>query len=588
MKKAKLFGSLTLLSGVALTLAACGNNSNSKVDNPTKSFKEATPKKAVKKGGTVSVALETDTPITGIFLNELSDTQTDSDAMAPGNEALFDTNDTYQINDKGPATLKLDNKNKTATITVKKGVKWSDGQPLVAKDYEYAYEIIANKATHSQRYTSSLAELEGLEEYHEGKSDTISGIEMPEGENGRTVVLHFKEMKPGMNQSGNGYIWEAAAPYHYLKDVPFDKLISSNKVRKNPLFYGPYKVNKVVRGQSVSWVPNEHYYKGKPHLNKITASVITPASVAQSIKSNKFDVTQVSNSQWPNIKGTKGVNFIANIPLSYSYLGFKVGKWDSAKGENVMNKDAKMNNKALRQAIAYGMNVDQVYKRYSYGLSFRIPTLIPKQFGDYFDKDVKGYTYNIKKGNELLDKAGYKKKGTYRVQPNGKPLTIRLAAMTGSKVQEPIIQNYIQQWKKLGLNVKLTSGRLMEMNSFYDKVQNDSKDVDMFIGAWSLSSEPSPQDLYGTKAPFNYSRFVTKENTDLLNDIDSQKAFNNSYRVKKFHQWQAYMDKEAYVVPVSNSYSIYAVNNKLTGYSLAPSKSMGGGFPNWYYVGYAK
>ncbi len=60
MKKAKLFGSLTLLSGVALTLAACGNNSNSKVDNPTKSFKEATPKKAV----TVSVALETDTPIT--------------------------------------------------------------------------------------------------------------------------------------------------------------------------------------------------------------------------------------------------------------------------------------------------------------------------------------------------------------------------------------------------------------------------------------------------------------------------------------------------------------------------------------------
>ena len=26
-------------------------------------------------------------------------------------------------------------------------------QPLVAKDYEYAYEIIANKATHSQRYT---------------------------------------------------------------------------------------------------------------------------------------------------------------------------------------------------------------------------------------------------------------------------------------------------------------------------------------------------------------------------------------------------------------------------------------------------
>ncbi|OYS01564.1 oligopeptide ABC transporter substrate-binding protein [Lactobacillus johnsonii] len=586
MKKGKLIGTLTLLSGVALTLAACGNSNSNNTSHPN--FKESTPKKTIKDGGNVSVAVVTDTPFTGIFNDELSTNNTDSEVMQYGDESLFATNNTYKYVKGGAADIKINKDAKTATITINPKVKWSDGQPLVAKDYEYAYEIIANKATHSQRYTSSLANLEGLEEYHDGKSNTISGIEMPDGENGRTVVLHFKEMKPGMTQSGNGYIWEAAAPYHYLKDVPFDKLISSNKIRKNPLFYGPYKVSKVVRGQSVSWVPNEHYYKGKPHLKKITASVITPASVAQSIKSNKFDVTQVSNSQWPNIKGAKGVNFIANIPLSYSYLGFKVGKWDAAKGENVMNKDAKMNNRSLRQAIAYGMNVDQVYKRYSSGLSFRIPTLILKQFGDYFDKDVKGYTYNIKKGNELLDKAGYKKKGTYRVQPNGKPLTIRLAAMSGSKVQEPIIQNYIQQWKKMGLNVKLTSGRLMEMNSFYDKVQNDSKDVDMFIGAWSLSSEPSPQDLYGAKAPFNYSRFVTKENTDLLNDIDSQKAFNNSYRVKKFHQWQAYMDKEAYVVPVANSYNIYAINNKLTGYSLEPSKSMGGGFPNWYYVGYAK
>ena len=173
MKKAKLFGSLTLLSGVALTLAACGNNSNSKVDNPTKNFKSATPKKAVKKGGTVSVALESDTPFTGIFLNELSDTQNDSDAMAPANEALFDTDDTYQINDKGPATLKLDNDNKTATIKIKNGVKWSDGKQVTAKDVEYSYEIIANKATKSSRYTASLQNIVGLSDSPDGKSNTI-------------------------------------------------------------------------------------------------------------------------------------------------------------------------------------------------------------------------------------------------------------------------------------------------------------------------------------------------------------------------------------------------------------------------------
>ena len=37
-----------------------------------------------------------------------------------------------------------------------------------------------------------------------------------------------------------------------------------------------------------------------------------------------------------------------------------------------MNKDAKMNNKALRQAIAYGMNVSAVTKRYTNGLTLSI------------------------------------------------------------------------------------------------------------------------------------------------------------------------------------------------------------------------
>lgn len=589
MKKAKIFAGITLLSGVALTLAACGNSeSNSNESSTAAKFSSAVPKRATKNGGTVKVAVETDTPFTGIFNDELSTSATDAEVMQYGAETLFATDDQYVFTDKGAATIKINQKAKTATINIKKNVKWSDGKPVTAKDYEYAYEIIANKATKSQRYTSSLADLVGLEEYHEGKSNTISGIEMPDGDNGRKVILHFKTMKPGMNTSGNGYIWETAAPYHYLKDVKFKDLMSSDKIRKKPLFFGAYKLQKVVRGQSVTWVPNEYYYKGKPKLSKITASVINPNSVAQSIKSNKFDVISVINSQWQNVKGTKGVNFIAQVPLSYSYLGFKVGKWDAQKGENVMNPKSKMNNKALRQAIAYGMNVDQVYKRYTYGLSFRVPTLIPKQFGDYFDKNVKGYSYNIKKGNEILDKAGFKKKGTYRVQPNGKPLTIRLAAMTGNSTQEPIVQNYIQQWKKEGLNVKLTGGRLIEFNSFYDKIQNDDPSVDMFLGSWSLSSEPSPNDLYGEKAPMNYSRFVTKKNNQLLEEMDSQKAFNHTYRVDKFHEWQKYMDDQAYVVPVANSYSISAVNKKLTGYSLKPSDSMGNGFPNWYNVAYAK
>ena len=583
MKKTQLLGSIGLVTGAVLTLAACGQKSNDNAGaNDAKKFPQQTPKKAVKKGGTLSYALETDTPFTGIFNNELATSAIDSTVAQFGNESLFDTDDSYKINNKGPATFKLDRKAKTVTIEVKKGVKWSDGKQVTAKDVEYEYEIMANKGSKSQRYTASLQNIVGLTDYHDGKSKTISGIEMPDGENGRKVVIHFKEMKPGMLQSGNGYFLESASPYHQLKNIPFDKLQSSDAVRKNPIFFGPYKISKIVRGQSVTWVPNKYYWRGTPKLDKITISVVNPNSASQAIKSHKFDIADVVNSQWDQVKNTKGVNFVAKVALAYGYMGFKVGKWKD--GRNVMDPKAKMNNKSLRQAMAYAMNIDAVTKRYTHGLSFRVPTLIPEQFGDYFNKNVKGYSYNLKKANQLLDKAGYKKKGTYRVQPNGKPLTINLAAMAGNSTLEPITRNYIQQWKKIGLNVKLTTGRLIEFNSFYDKIQNDAKDVDVFMAAWSLSSEPSPNDLYNEKAPFNFTRFVTKKNTQLLAEMDSQKAFNHKYRVDKFHEWQKYMNDEAYVVPTTNSYAITAVNSKITGYSLKPSD----GNSLWYKVGYAK
>ena len=80
MKKAKIFAGITLLSGVALTLAACGNSeSNSNESSTAVKFSSAVPKKATKNGGTVKVAIETDTPFTGIFNNELSTSETDSE-----------------------------------------------------------------------------------------------------------------------------------------------------------------------------------------------------------------------------------------------------------------------------------------------------------------------------------------------------------------------------------------------------------------------------------------------------------------------------------------------------------------------------
>ena len=574
MKKRSVFGMITLATALSITLVACGSkslNSSSSTANKAVKFPVSynNSAKAIK-GGNVNVAVVNDSPFKGVFNEELYTDNYDNQYMSPAAESLFAYNSKFKFNNTGAATLKQDNSAKTITVTVKPNVKWSDGQPVVARDLVYAYEIMANKATKSQRYTESLQNIEGLTEYHDGKADSISGLTMPKGDNGDTMVIHFKQMKPSFGTSGNGYFLENAAPYHYLHDVAFDKLESSDKVRKQPLFFGPYKMSKIVAGQSIEYTPNQYYWKGKPTLDKITFENVSTASITSALKNHKYDVVyNMPADSYNDWKSIGGYDNLGRQSLAYNYIGFKLGKWDHSKSENIYNPKAKMANKSLRQAMGYAMNNDQVAAKFYNGTRSRATTLIPPVFGKDVHADIDGYNLNIKKANSLLDKAGYKKgKDGYRTDPDGKKLTINFATMAGGSTAQPMAQNYIQQWKKIGLRVKLTTGRPIEFNSFYDKVQKDDKDVDVYAAAWSLSSDPSPMDLYSQKAPFNYSRFVSAKNTELLNDIDGQKALSASYRAKALKDWQKYANDEAFVIPTLYRQEIYPVNKRVKNASV--------------------
>ena len=574
MKKRSVFGMITLATALSITLVACGSkssNSSSSTANKAVKFPVSynNSAKAIK-GGNVNVAVVNDSPFKGVFNEELYTDNYDNQYMSPAAESLFAYNSKFKFNNTGAATLKQDNSAKTITVTVKPNVKWSDGQPVVARDLVYAYEIMANKATKSQRYTESLQNIEGLTEYHDGKADSISGLTMPKGDNGDTMVIHFKQMKPSFGTSGNGYFLENAAPYHYLHDVAFDKLESSDKVRKQPLFFGPYKMSKIVAGQSIEYTPNQYYWKGKPTLDKITFENVSTASITSALKNHKYDVVyNMPADSYNDWKSIGGYDNLGRQSLAYNYIGFKLGKWDHSKSENIYNPKAKMANKSLRQAMGCAMNNDQVAAKFYNGTRSRATTLIPPVFGKDVHADIDGYNLNIKKANSLLDKAGYKKgKDGYRTDPDGKKLTINFATMAGGSTAQPMAQNYIQQWKKIGLRVKLTTGRPIEFNSFYDKVQKDDKDVDVYAAAWSLSSDPSPMDLYSQKAPFNYSRFVSAKNTELLNDIDGQKALSASYRAKALKDWQKYANDEAFVIPTLYRQEIYPVNKRVKNASV--------------------
>ncbi|HJE98192.1 MAG TPA: ABC transporter substrate-binding protein [Ligilactobacillus acidipiscis] len=570
---------------IALSLAACGggnkksasSNDSGKAKlsavykNPDKANKSANAK------STLKVAEPNDSPFKGVSEPTLADNQEDSNVFEPGgNGILFKTDDNYKIVDGGLADQKLDRKKNTVTITIRKNAKWSDGQPVVARDVEYPYEIIGGPKSTSSQYSSDFERIKGMADFHKGKADTISGFTYPDGEDGKKVVIQYNSLSPSMKFSGNSFVWSTAAPYHYYKGIPIDKLAASDQVRKKPVFVGPYKLDKLVDGESTSWSPNKYYWGKAPKIKHVTINVVSSNSIDKAIQTKKYDFTTpagvMRGQSYKNLKKLKNYQMVGLPALSYNYFGFNVGEYDTELQKNVMDKNSKMANKSLRQAMMYAIDEDAINKKFGNGIKWRAKTLIPPVFDKYADTSAKGFPYDQKKANKLLDDAGYKKKGKWRTQPNGKPLVIHFGAMQGSATSHATYEDYLQRWHKVGLNVKMAGGKEMEMNSFYDTIQKPKQNkVDIYAAAWSTSSEPTPTQLYGEDAPFNMGHFVSKKNTQLMNDMNNEKAWNDSYRKDKFKEWQEYMNDQAAYVASDNSYQWGPVNKRVKGYDVSPS-----------------
>lgn len=577
-RKSKKWVVLSIAALSAMGLAACSKGANgNKPVHMSESYSSSKPATKAGNKSTLKVAEINDAPFAGIPYPSLQSNGEDSDVYSPGGEGgLFNQNKNYEITKGGLANLKLNKKNNTATITLRKGAKWSNGMKVTAKDVEYPYEIIANKNSKSQQYTTDMNDINGMKAYHAGKASKISGITFPDGPKGRVTVIHYNHLTPALKYNGNDFMWGAVEPYEYMKNVPISKLMSAPQVRKHPIFTGPYKLKKQVSGESTSWVPNKHYWGPKPKIKHINIQVVSTDNFTEAMKTKKYDfVFGAPSTQYPRVKTLKDYSDVAHPGLEFSYFGFNVGH-ATKSGKQVMGKHMKMDNQNLRRAMLYAVNLNELAKKFGHGIDYRANTLIPPVFKQYHSsyKSTPGFNYNMSKAKSLLKAAGYKKRhgSKYVSQPNGKKLVVHLGAMSGSATADAQYQYMMQQWRKLGIDAKYTNGKLIEINSFYSNLEKPKQSsMDVFLGAFSTNSEPTPTDFFGIESPFNMGHFASKENTKLLNEMNSKKSFNLKYRVKIFKKWQKYMNKVAAYGPDTFSLDWSPVNHRVTGFSYSPA-----------------
>ncbi|MEC6747491.1 oligopeptide ABC transporter substrate-binding protein [Marinilactibacillus sp. XAAS-LB27] len=540
-------------------------------------------------GGTMSIGYVSDSPFTGIFSWELYSGNPDFQVMQYTMGELVGSDENYQIDDSGAATMELDQENNTVTLTVKDGITWHDGEPLTADDILYAHEIIADPEYAGVRYTSDLQNIVGIDEYKTGAADSISGMTLSDDE--MTLTIQYQEVGVQMLQAGGG-VWTYAAPRHYLGEIPVADLESAPEVRERPLGYGPFKVENIVPGESVSYSRYEDYWRGTPILDGIELQTVPTSTAVAAMENAQFDLfISMPTDQYDTFADLPGYSIVGRDENSYTYIGFKLGEWQEADGDepakNVYNPDAKMADVNLRQAMAYAIDNDAVGERFYQGLRRRATSPIIPNFSDYFNEDVEGYPFDVEEANRILDEAGYElaEGEEFRTTPEGEELVINFASMSGGDVAEPIAEYYIQSWKRIGLNVQLLEGRLHEFNSFYDRVEADDPQIDIYQGAWGTGTDPTPDGLYGETAPFNYTRWVTDENTEYMEQMLSAEGFDTEWRAGVFNEWQEYFMEELPIIPTLFRTEVFPVNNRVGAYDVtvgANPDDSGVSYHTWY------
>lgn len=579
MKKKKIgLVAITLLA--VLALGACGNKT-AKDGNTTSSSgsSDSTESVASKyssktsndgksiEGGTLKVAVPHDSQIQGLFSWAHSQDAYDQMFLQVMDEQIFTTDDNFMFTNDGIAGVEFDVDGKKATFTIRKDLKWSDGEPITIDDYIYYYEVIGNKDYTGVRYDDSLQRVVGIVDYHDGKSDSISGIKKIDDV---TCEISYTEMSPGM-QYGDGVLGYML-PKHYLSDVPMADLESSDKIRLNPVTLGPFKVKSVKVGESVEMVANENYYKGKPQLDGIVMTVVPTSTVVDELKAKKYDIgLQMDTDTFDTYKEIDGYTNLGVEELYYSYIGFKFGKQDTETGENIMDEDSKMNDVSLRQAMAYAIDTKQLGEKIFFGLRTPANSVIVPAFESLYDSDIKAYNQDVDKAKKLLDDAGYKDTDGdgIREDKDGKKLTINYMAKDGTTTAQTVADYFIQSWKNVGLKVELVGGRLTEFNSFYQKLLDDEEGIDVYDGAWAVGTNPTPIESYGKYATYNMMRYSSPELTKILDKITSVEAFDEKYNKEAYTEFQELIHDQLPVIPVNYNYRITVVNDRVKDFDVA-------------------
>lgn len=550
---------LVLTISLALLLAACGASDDEDTDTAETDDAVEADEGEINEDGTITYAI--DNAPEGMFIDGFSSSAIDSEINDFLHVSMLTVNEDMEY-EAHLADWETDD-NIEYTFTLEEGVKWHNGEELTMEDWQFAIEVIAHPDYEGPRY-NYVQDIEGADEYRAGDADTVSGFVV---EDDYTATITFKEAK--VNNIEN--LWIKPMPKAELEDIPVADLESSEEVRENPVGLGPFKVKEIRPGEYYSLERFDEYWEGKPKLAEVLIKVIDDSQTLGALQSGEIDIMEIRPDDIDELEAQDHIRVEEQEGLGYSYIGFRFGHYDADKGQAVDDFD-KFKSKELRQALFHALDRESIVNTYLEGKATIVNTPVPSVHWIAADEsELTQYDYDPEKAEALLDEAGYtyeNEDDEFRKDPNGDDFVIKFGHFAGASAFEGRAQAIMQGWKDVGINTELTTGQLIEFNTYNEMKENDDEGLEAFFGAWSVGTDPDPSGLWHSTAEFNHGRWLNEESDALLEDGLSEDSFDEDYRRDVYIEWQKLYNEELPGLPLWENLDLYGINERLDGVTI--------------------
>ncbi|MFF4298133.1 ABC transporter substrate-binding protein [Streptomyces vinaceus] len=306
----------------------------------------------------------------------------------------------------------------TYTYKLRRGVKFSDGEPFTAEDVVFTYRTILDAKTNN----ASKTELDAIAKVEEqGPDAVVFTLKYPYAPFAERTVLPI-------------------APEH----IAGRQDVNSGEFTAKPVGTGPYVLTAWSKGEKLSFTANPAYWGGEPAVKRFTMAVVKDDDVrATRLRSGELDAAILPPDLAKGFKDdTARTTYAAK---SFDYRNVTLPTHHPVTGDPAVRQ-------ALDVAVDRATMVDKLLAGAGKPAYGPVPTGSP-----WFTAGTER-AYDLDRAKRILDEAGWKAGEDGVRAKDGVRASFPLWYTSGDKIRQDHALAFASDAKKAGIEVKTESG----------------------------------------------------------------------------------------------------------------------------------